>query len=328
MRILFVTSAYPTDANPKTHINIKLQVESLRGMGIECDVCVLEGNGYIKYLTGVSQIKRQLRIRKYDVIHAFYMYVGWVARLSSSLPVVVTYVGSDVYGKCRADGSSVKLSRIVHVGLSKILSRLSSASIVQSARMASLVSKKSHVIPEGLDQRVFFKRASNREDLSLSPKTFYVLFAGTKSNGVKRYWLANKGVSLLREEYQNVSLIDIDGISQDRVSLYMNSVDCLLVTSSHEGGPHVVKEALACDLPVVSVDVGYAKERIDSADNCFIVEDTPRAIADALEQVYLSHRRSFDGHTKIQHLSLEATASRIARVYETITGLPSNHDRN
>ena len=62
----------------------------------------------------------------------------------------------------------------------------------------------------------------------------------------------------------------------------MNAADAVLLTSLHEGSPNAVKEAMACDVPVVAVDVGDVRERIGDADGCYVAAATPEALADKL----------------------------------------------
>jgi len=57
--------------------------------------------------------------------------------------------------------------------------------------------------------------------------------------------------------------------------VWLNASNVLLLTSLHEGSPTVVKEALACGLPVVSVDVGDVAERIEGIEGCHLAVATP-----------------------------------------------------
>ena len=50
----------------------------------------------------------------------------------------------------------------------------------------------------------------------------------------------------------------------------MNASDLLLITSFSETGPIVAKEAIACNCPIVSTDVGDVKILINNIRNCFI----------------------------------------------------------
>lgn len=318
LKVLHVTGAYPTPDNPKKHVFVKDQVESLARIGVQVDVCVLEGNGPLKYIFGIGQLRKHLRGARYDLIHAHYMYAGWTARFSSALPLVVTFLGSDVYGNCNHDGSSKKISRVGHILFSKLLSSFASASIVPSSRMAVLVGSNSAVIPHGVDFDIFKEEKPNRLTLSLDARKFYILFAGVRSNPVKRFPLAEQAVNIVKKEHPNVKMIEIDGLSRNEVARFMNAVDCLLVTSAHEAGPIVVKEALACNLPVVSVDVGDVPERLLRVDNCWVVNPSAEEIATALEQVLKSGRRSSNGRIRIESVSLEASAQKISEVYESV----------
>lgn len=82
------------------------------------------------------------------------------------------------------------------------------------------------------------------------------LFVGDPARPEKRYWLAQKTVNLLVSRIQVELIVASSGPYEQVPLYYMNACDALLLTSSHEGSPNAVKEALACNLPVVSVDVG------------------------------------------------------------------------
>jgi teichuronic acid biosynthesis glycosyltransferase TuaC len=316
LRVLHVTGAYPTQENPMSHIFVKLQIDSLSQVGIAADVCVLKGSGFLKYIFGVRQIRKRLKDQAYDLIHAHYMYAGWTARLSSTLPLVVTFLGSDVYGKVRGNGTTKLISRTIHVFLSRMLCTLAAAAVVPSDKMSRLVGNSSIVIPHGVNLEVFSPQEMKREGLQLAKNRFYVLFAGLKSNSVKRFPLAQRAMDILKMKHPDSELIEMEGLSQAGVAELMNSVNCLLVTSRHEAGPMVIKEALACNLPVVSVDVGDAVERLTGVDNCYLVSPNPQEIAGALELVLASSRRSLNARVKINDVTLEASALKLCEVYE------------
>ena len=58
-------------------------------------------------------------------------------------------------------------------------------------------------------------------------------------------------------------------MEQDQLVKYYNSVDCLILTSFHEGSPNVIKEAMACNLPIVSTKVGDVEEIINKTGKWF-----------------------------------------------------------
>ncbi len=285
-RILHVTGAYPTPDNPMSQVFVKLQVESLEKLGIQTDVCILKGKGFLKYLFGINQVREHLKSGDYDLINAYYMYAGWTARLSSALPLVVTYEGSDVYGHCnKKTGQPKRVSKTLHVFFSKLLAMVSSAIIVQSAGMKKLVGKKCRVIPHGIDLTAFNSKRYESNEARRPDHRFSVLFPALKTNPRKRFPLAEKGLNRLKEKYRDseINMVALTNVPQEEVVKVMNRVDCLLLTSAYEGSPNVVKEALACNLPVVSVDVGDAAEMLSGVDNCYIVDSDPEQIALGLE---------------------------------------------
>ena len=98
--VLVVTNLWPTEADPSYGSFVKAQMESLRPLGVEFDVLFINGReSKWNYLRGVRQVRRQLRAKRYDLIHAHFGLSGWVARWQSRVPVVVSFMGDDVLGR-------------------------------------------------------------------------------------------------------------------------------------------------------------------------------------------------------------------------------------
>jgi glycosyltransferase involved in cell wall biosynthesis len=106
-------------------------------------------------------------------------------------------------------------------------------------------------------------------------------------------------------------------VSHNDVPVWFNASDVALLTSSHEGSPNVVKEALACDLPIVSVEVGDVLERIGGIDGCYIAAPNPEDLASKLSLAYFRGRR-IAGRVSVQDLSLERVARRLKSFYQQI----------
>jgi glycosyltransferase involved in cell wall biosynthesis len=134
-------------------------------------------------------------------------------------------------------------------------------------------------------------QAEARRALNLPQGKKLILFVGDPARTEKRFWLAEKTVSLLPNEF-NAQIIVAHGVPPREMPLYMNACDALLVTSSTEGSPNAVKEALACDLPIVSTDVGDIRKRTEKIEGCEVCNsDTSETLASALARVlYLPHR--------------------------------------
>jgi glycosyltransferase involved in cell wall biosynthesis len=143
----------------------------------------------------------------------------------------------------------------------------------------------------------------------------YVLFSGAFDNPVKNASLAKDTVDLIPE----AQLIELKGYSRSQVSVLMHAVDALLMTSFTEGSPQVIKEAMACVCPIVSVDVGDVKERVSEIDGCFISDPDPRELAGYLSRAISFEKRTAGRDAIIQSgLTNDVVAQKIVDIYRTI----------
>ena len=101
----------------------------------------------------------------------------------------------------------------------------------------------------------------------------------------------------------------------------MNAANVLVLTSTHEGSPNVVKEALACNLPIVSTDVGDVRERVAGLDNCVVCEDDrPETVAAALEQA-LDSGEFVNGRDAVLDCDETLLTQHVIRIYQnTLAG--------
>ena len=310
MRVLVVTNMYPTTEKAAFGVFVHDQVESLKKLGIELDVFFVDGRkSKLNYFSAYPRFWRQLRKGKYDLIHAHYVLTGLIARAQWRLPVVLTHHGIEVLESWQAP-----LSRLVTPHFDQV--------IVMSQEMEHKFGQENiHIIPCGVDLDRFrpFPKKQARAALGLPDDKPLVLWAGEHWRPEKRFDLVQKAISLLKEKDPSVDLVLLSGKPHSEVPMYMNACDVLLLVSNAEGSPMVVKEAMACNLPVVSTAVGDVTQVIGDVDGCYISTQDPRDIADKAGLV-LDKRLRTRGQERMERMSLEGIARQIAQVYDQALG--------
>jgi glycosyltransferase involved in cell wall biosynthesis len=292
-------------------------MESLGPLGVEFDVLFINGReSKWNYLRGIRQVRRQLRAKRYDLIHAHFGLSGWVARLQSRVPVVVSFMGDDVLGRPTRSGRITLAGHFLRIS-GFILARLATSVIVKSRQMASKLRLPSaHIIPNGVDLNLFrpMEQAQARKMLGLDPGKKFVLFPYNPNEARKRFDLIQAAVSLAREQVPTLELLVARGLPQGQIPIYMNAADVLVMASTLEGSPNAVKEAMATNLPVISVDVGDAAELIGSTAGCYLVRREAAAMAEKIVEICRRGGRT-NGRDGIRRLSMEAVAQQIVEVY-------------
>ena len=321
MKVLVATSIYPTRENPSRGTFVRTQVEYLKRAGVEVELLLLRGpSRKLMYPKAVLELRRRLAAGSIDLVHAHYSYVGIVARTQWRVPVVVSYCGDDLLGTMNVRGKQTLFSRFA-VFAGRVLSHQVDGVIVKSRGMADRLKRKKdvYVIPHEVDFELFrpMDREQARIALGLDLHKKYLLFAASPDIPVKRFPLARHVVDRLRQQNSQVELLVVHKEPQDRLPFFMNACDALLFTSYQEGSPNVVKQAMACNLPMVSTDVGDVREIIGQTDGCYISEPDVQDFTVRLADI-LRHNQRTQGRKQVQHLSGPAVAQRIIQVYEHV----------
>ena len=307
MRVLVVTNMYPSPDRPWSGVFVRDQVDSLRRTGVDVDVFFVDGpKNRINYPLGILRLWKHLARNRYDLLHPHYVYSGLVARVQWRHPVVLTHHGPEVFMFPR----QAALCRRVTPWFDQV--------IVMSEEMkAGLGYPQAHVIPCGVDMERFQPAPKDeaRAALGLSRGKRLVLWAGNPRRSEKRFELVEAATDLLRQEDPSVKLVLLAGRPHGDVGAYMNACDVLVLASDGEGSPMVVKEAMACNLPVVATPTGDVPQLIADDPGSHLCTQDPEDIAEKVRGV-LDERRRTRGREAIQHLSLEEIARRIVRVYE------------
>ena len=317
MRVLIVSryrKQYATHVLPF----VAEQFASLKDAGCEAELFLLQGNYWKQW----KALRRKIREFKPDVIHAHYGLSCLLTNMATRrVPVVSTYHGSDInLPKVRS--------------FSKMAMRLSAWNIFVSKKNMALAGvvegKKASLVPCGINIPLPWNDLQKQkvEQLTLNqwvetimPKgKKYVLFAGAFDNAIKDPERAKQTMNELTNEGINAELIELKGYTRDQVNALMYNCDAFLMTSKTEGSPQVIKEALACGCPIVSVDVGDVKERLEGVEGCYVVESRkPMDIAEALRKA-LAFDGKTNGREKIIEFGLtnELVAKQIIETYEDI----------
>lgn len=309
IRVLVVTNTYPTEQEPGATPCVKDQVFALNDLGYKLDLLYINRLNKINYLRAAWRLfLMNFEPRRYDLIHAHYGYCGVLARLQLRYPVVVTFHGTDLLG--RGEGAVGK--SVVH---------LVDGVIVMTEEMKHAANRPdAHVIPFGVDTGIFqpYARDEARRELGLPPGKRLILFPWNPDiRPEKRFDVVRAAVDRLQAEHEDVQLEIVYNRSRQTIAKYMNACDLIVLASDHEGSPMVVREAIACLLPVVSVDVGDVRELVDGIDACHICKREPRDMADKLWKVLATRERIWPEQVagKVDALS---AAEQVSVVYRQV----------
>lgn len=302
MKVLIVANYNPGYFKPF----IVEQIAALRKEDVEVETYGIIGKGYRGYLQNISGIKRKIHDFRPDLIHAHYGLSGLCANLQRKVPVITTYHGSDVH----LGGWVLKLSQLAM--------RLSAYNIFVSQRLketSGYTGKNAAIVPCGISLSDMPMKDRGEAKKEIGHDNSFVLFAGAFDNEVKDAALAQESMRRISE----VELVELKGYSRQQVNLLMNGADCLLMTSHREGSPQVVKEALACGTPIVSVDVGDVGDVMGDIAGCYIAELNPDDIAKKI-QMALAFKGKTNGRQRIIDLKLsnDLVVKKLIHVYDNV----------
>jgi teichuronic acid biosynthesis glycosyltransferase TuaC len=326
VRALIVTNMYPTVARPHAGAFVAAQVESLRNIGVEIEVCHLDRQveGRNVYRGLAQNVEQFVSAFEPEVVHAQYggVMASEVSRRIRDRPVLVSFCGDDLLGGA-GGGLIERSSRAYGVRASRRAAARAAGIVVKSRNLFEALPKRVDrarvwVLPNGVDLSRFrpLDRSECQAKLGWDPARKHVLFPSPRERAEKRFELAEAAVKKLGR-VSAPQLHSLSGVQHEDVPIWLNAADVVLLTSSREGSPNAIKEALACDVPVVSVDVGDVRERIEGIAGCYLAEATPDDLADNLRRA-LGGAGRIDGRSRMSDLAIERVAAKLSEIYETL----------
>jgi glycosyltransferase involved in cell wall biosynthesis len=325
MRVLVFTNMFPSAAMPFYGSFVRDEADALRRAGVEVDVYFVNGRANkLNYFGMPTGFFARLRHARYDVIHVHHSFCALVATLQRRIPVVWTFHEGEISGRT---ADALREQPIKHLAYSKRMKRYAArkvdAVVVVAEHLRGPLGRPDALwLPSGIDWDLFapMDSAEAQRRLGLAAGRRYVLFPAAPGRVEKRYDLARRAVEVLKETWpdgRDVELIALDNVPHEQVPMFMNASELMLMTSAFEASPVTIREALACNVPVVSTDVGDARVVMEGIAGCRIVEGDPARIAEALHGALAAPRR-VQAREQMRPYSLDTVAAALISLYERV----------
>lgn len=311
MRVLFVLGK---KKGQEVSSFIISQGESLKDNNVVVDYLIYEGSGLINYVKAVQLLRKRIKNNNYDIIHAHYCYSSLVTILSfPKVPLITSFMGSDILG-------FRKIDTIIKI----VVEKFSDIIIVKSRQMAKKISHRDKlvIIPNGVNYNTFkaIDKFLAKKRLGLHPEIKYILWVGNSKRKEKNFKLVREVLRIIKKTNKDIELIPVFGESQKKLNEYYSACDVFLLTSLYEGSPNVLKEAMACNCPTVSTEVGDAREVVRNTEGCYITSFDPNDVAEKIKMA-LNFGKRTNGRDHIKHLEINVIAKKIINVYEKILNI-------
>ena len=309
MKILFVSSG-----NKKETISTLVydQGESIKRTDFDLNYYTIVGKGLPGYFKNIFKLRNYIKNNKVDVVHAHYSLSGFVAALSGAKYLVVSLMGSDV-----------KQNWLWRIVIKFFISFFWDACIVKATDMQkSLKIKNTSVIPNGVNMKLFLplSKEEAQKQLGWNLNSNHILFAADPDRQEKNFILANKAFNLL--PYKNTEIHFLKNVLKSEVHYFYSASDIILLTSLWEGSPNVIKEAMACNRPIVATNVGDIKRLFGDTDGCYLASFKAENVKDKLIKAMEFSKKEGNtlGRNRIIELGLdsETIANEIINVYKTV----------
>ena len=316
MRILIVSrykEKYPSRQAPF----VTEQGEAIRAIGHEVEFFLLKGN----YVKQYFALRKKIKEWKPDIIHAHYGLTAIVAELQCKVPVVTTFHNGETHHW--------------YVNLmSSLFSKLAKHVIYVAPHIREKVYFKAQnysIIPCGvsLNDCFLMDKAEVRKELEWELDKKYILFGGAFHDLRKNAPLLKEAVASLQRE--DIIVEEMWKRTRRECMLMMNAADVFALPTKNEGSPQALKEAMACNCPIVATDVADIKYMLSDMPGHYVLankngtpadwggdEHSAGELAELLKEA-LNFKGRTQGRERIQKIGYtnEQIARKIVEIYET-----------
>ncbi|PRX39837.1 glycosyltransferase family 4 protein [Salegentibacter salegens] len=318
MKILYVTNMYPTKETPFDGVFIKEQVQYCHDKyNVDYKIFLIKrsGNKYLNYVKSIFQIMKINSKGNFDLIHVHFGLSGMFLFFKPfiKVPVVLTLHGCDVQSFKKKDGLLQKIGKMAAANADRI--------IILNDKMANILKMhqaKSVKIPCGINFEIFDQERNN-----LDNKSFLIGFPSNRKREVKNYPLFKAITDALTNKGYNIEVIEFINFTRKEMASQLSKLDCLLMTSHSEGSPQIIKEAMLCEVPIVTTKVGDVEFLLNGVKNCFVIDSfKPEPFVEKIKEVFIlpPAGRKTNGKEKIKNLELDqqSVCSNIYKVYKDL----------
>jgi len=315
VRVLVATNFVPDDSTPQRGQWVRDQVEELRRHGIEIELFAFPpGRG--EYLPAIRRLRALLRSRRFDLVHAHYGLVGWCAKLAGARPLIVTFHGTDV-----RHGIVGPLSRRLAWRVDLVAAASRALFEPEDGRPGLPRVPGSAVLPCGpeLGRFAAMPRAEARAALGLDPDRPFLFFPADPARPEKRHDRAAELAAACGAELRSGGSIE-----PERMPLWLNAANAVVVTSDYEGFGLAAVEALACEVPVLSTPVGVAPYALGGVPDCLCAPFDAALWAPLARRHLAAGDPRVSGRGRVEALSAARMAERVIEAYRDVTATSGN----
>jgi teichuronic acid biosynthesis glycosyltransferase TuaC len=303
---------------PFAGVFVDSQVASLQHAGVTISTFDI-GTSHSPFIIFRKCLELRKSVRKLNpqLVHGQYGTIVGIATIFAGRPAVLSFCGYDLL-----PGAPVsRLRMYLGLLLSNLAALRARCLICKSEELRQALwwcHSRAVVIPNGVDLDLFSPGSQDeaRHALGWDLKIPIVIMNVSRDVRNKGLDVAKAAMKVVQRRMPEAKLHVISNVKHTKMPIYYRAADVLLCASKQEGSPNVVKEALACNLPVVSTPVGDVVERLAGVHPSVVVPREPQLMAEALTKILLTRARS-NGRERIAHLSLAQVAQQVLDVYRT-----------